>query len=302
MALFVNVNNEKRKIVKLFANVGGVKTELNKLQVRGADGTKKTIFSKYVPTVRTLVANLIPKDNDSEETVTYDIQSGVVYEVWAIGNGGNGGDGGSGWLFYHGGGGSAGTAGGVVYAKFKMDGPSPCTITLYSNNSSNWVNSADYFAIGGNGLVTFSDFDDEIEGSTYNRRYALSISAGNGQSGRNGSDADWSGNGSGGSSAYGSGDSKCITTTLSEHVFTILEQQIYNSDPSEAANGANGSPAPNPVQTPYTVPPYLAQVGQDAYYSTDLNSLCLGNAGGGGNEEQTGGKGAPGGVLLYAYV
>lgn len=294
---------KRKKLGRLFTNINGEKVELSKLQVLDQYGAVRSIFNKNEKT-KTLVASLISQDNSTEQHIDYTLQRGVVYEALLIGHGGDGGKGGNDWGLYHGGGGSGGTAGGVVMVKFKKDGPSDCVIRIACNASYQSLSAPLYFPVfESSWLYTPDNWGDILtpDGSHY--MPLLNIFASGGLSGHPGDDAGaFKPNPGPGSGSIGVGG-VCNNTALDDALqLTILESQIFESFASSDGGDDTGSPAGNPVQMPYTIPPYIAQAGQDAYYSTDINTLCLGNAGGGGNHKQNGGKGAPGGILLYAYI
>lgn len=265
MALYCKIDGVKRRIKKLYVGIDGETREITRLYT-GINGIKKRIFGESI-------LSLLFTSNDSIQSGEKSLVTGRRYDLWLIGSGGNGGNGGSGWGLYRGGGGGAGGTGAYVHVTF---------IALDSMRIS--------WQITGGTVLDVSVW----AGTTRVLHFSTDSSNTNG---RNGDDAgafdpnpDGGAAGSAGVYAIGSD-----VSPVSGFVYDI--EHSNGTTAGGSAGNRYGQSAPSPVSTPYTNPQHVASAGQDAYSNTDLASICLGNAGGGGNEESKGGKGAPGGLI-----
>lgn len=269
MALYCGIDGVKRKIKKLYVGINGEKKEIKKLW-SGENGIKKLIFSSE----SILTLPFVTDQSSPLKSGEFPLNPGSEYELWLIGAGGNGGHGGNGWGLYRGGGGGCGGTGGYVYVRFIAAENSKIIWDTYSH-SGNVASD----------VSVYVGTQEEILLST--------LPGGNGADGEDASafrpTPDGGLNGIAG---------QAYLTIHSGIETSVLESSYSNGVSKEGSAGNdNGASAPSPVDTPYTNPSYLASAGQAAYYSIDLSSICLGNAGGGGNHESPGGVGAPGGLI-----
>ena len=272
MALYCGINGVKRKITKLYAGINGEVRELTTLWTN-ANGERKKIFEN----ARTPVLSLIFSTDLSNPSRSgqIDLTAGHQYELWLIGAGGRGGNGGNGWGIYYGGGGGAGGTGGYAHVKFIAAPNSKLLWRTFSQSSS----------VASSVSITVNDVEE----------IALSTGA-NGINGSNGEDAGAFVIRPDGGACGSAGTANLVVASM--HSTNVLESNFSNgTSVGSSAGNRYGQGAPSPVSTPYTTPSHVASAGQSAYYSLDLASLCLGNAGGGGNEESNGGTGAPGGLV-----
>ena len=268
MPLYAGIDGKPRKLVKFFAGINGEKRELKELWV-SENGVKKKIFSK-MPT-----SKLIGFWNTLEHVgvdTQVKLDQSKIYDVWVIEPGGNGGNGGAKWGLYNGGQGGGGYGGAVAHLKFKTLQPNTLVIKIFQGTEGS--------------ALTIQDTASGITIKTY------SITA-QGQS-TNGEDAGaFNPNPSNGQTGIG-GEASCLAN---EYFCTPITKETFNGVPSSRITTVTGQV---PHETPFTKPTYVANVGQDAYYSLNPDNICLGcGAGGGGVNSGQGGKGAPGGIIVF---
>lgn len=286
MPMYCGVDGAKRKITKLLIGENGAKRYLNEMWA-GVDGVERKIYSSKSKKIRAWFTSDLD-DSFSGEYIP--LEHNKQYEIWCIGAGTHGSRGGSNWGLYKGKGGGCGSTGGVGHAKFVVRNDATVVLEInFFKNSKNYMYSG--FSVfchvgSSSGLSSLTLSEQSVD-------RVFSTDAENAGA--------FAPNPSGGYSGVCPAITKLFTPDnfVDKNYSYVCE--VFDGKPTEKAyNGSrDGMSAYEPVKTPFTVPPYIAGPGQSAYYSTDLNSICLGNAGGGGNGGgQAGGAGSPGGIIL----
>lgn len=272
MALYCGINGVKRKITKLYAGINGETRELATLWTNSNGELKKIFENSRTAKLSLIFSTDLSNPNRSGRI---DLTAGHQYELWLIGIGGRGGNGGDSWGVYHGGGGGAGGTGGYAHVKFIA--ASNSKLSWSTSSQSSGVATDVHIIVNGVEEITLSTRANGIDGSNGEDAGAFVITPDGGACGSAGT---------------------ANLVIASTHLTNVLEFNFSNgTSAGSSAGNRYGQGAPSPVSTPYTAPSYVASAGQNAYYSLDLASLCLGNAGGGGNEKSNGGIGAPGGLI-----
>lgn len=228
---------------------------------------------------------------------TIKLKPGKKYDIWLIDIGGPGSRGGSNWGLYKGKGGSCGAAGSAGHLQFVVS----YKIDLYAVIGFKEI-PAQYDAF------RFPHIFIELKNTPEETGVCGFLKSPTSRTSNNvARDAENAGAFNPSPTGGYNGISLEITSTLvSENAaydknYEFINETIRGNPTSQQGpnNSTTGKTAESAAVTPFSVPPFLAGPGQNAYYSTDLNSICLGNAGGGGNGGgQAGGAGSPGGIII----
>lgn len=269
MPLYTGIDGAVKELTSLYTGVDGARRELTEL-CTFEDGAKKKIFSKKSEPKLIGFWNTLEHIGINTEI---EISPSKIYDMWAIEPGGNGGNGGAKWGLYNGGQGGGGYGGAVSHLKFKPTYNTTLTIQIYQETSSDSL------------IIMASTLGILVRTYTNNRNNQPT----------NGEDAGaFNPNPSNGKTGIG-GTAKYVA--YEPTYCTAIIKEAFNGVPSERITTILGQV---PHETPFTKPAYVADAGQDAYYSLNPDSICLGcGAGGGAANGGKGGKGAPGGIIIF---
>lgn len=281
MPLYCGIDGATRKLSSMTTNIDGAQRSISKIYAQ-FDGVQRIIHNKADRVLSSLL--ILSPDAEALGWTDIPLTKNKTYEIYFIQSGGHGGNGGSNWGLYKGGGGGAGAASGVLYVKFicKADVKIQYRISHISVENGT-------FSVAEINFIGFA-----------NNEIALAPFWSSGYVGTNGDDSGaFKPNPSGGTNGVCNDESANIAKFTNKEV--VVDVQCWPGTTQASAPGNRygaAAPAPNP-EAPFMQPQYVASSGQDAYYSTEFETLCLGNAGGGGDGGNNGGKGAPGGIILF---